>query len=138
MPAAELLAIYHNCLSYTFIVFVDVAVTSVRSMEGSQIEALRLTHIMIVSQLDIGIVDYLYQNKIFEEEHLDIIDSTSTDGEKRSTILKILKTRGDKAYYTFLNILPEIGQAHLKIKIEKNFAAQITGDNFTSGMHGRR
>ena len=98
-------------------------------MEKCHRDALRLTYIRLLAQLDVAVVDHLYQKRIFEEEHKDIISSKATPQDKRRKIYEILITRGPDAYTIFLNILPLLGQDYLREEIEANCAkVQIEGE----------
>ena len=66
---------------------------------------------------DIG--DYLIQEEILNEEHCEEIEARNTRAERAREFLRILQTRGPRAYDSFINALNESNNEYIASHLEK-------------------
>uniref|UniRef100_A0A8D0LAG3 Death domain-containing protein CRADD n=1 Tax=Sphenodon punctatus TaxID=8508 RepID=A0A8D0LAG3_SPHPU len=72
------------------------------------------------------IIQYLYQEEILTENHVQVIKSQVTNHRKTMMFLDILPTRGPKAFDTFLDSLQEF--PWIKEKLEKKRKETVPED----------
>uniref|UniRef100_A0A8D0GTI4 CARD domain-containing protein n=1 Tax=Sphenodon punctatus TaxID=8508 RepID=A0A8D0GTI4_SPHPU len=72
------------------------------------------------------IIQYLYQEEILTENHVEVIKSQVTNHRKTMMFLDILPTRGPKAFDTFLDSLQAF--PWIKEKLEKKRKETVPED----------
>uniref|UniRef100_A0A8C0FX06 CASP2 and RIPK1 domain containing adaptor with death domain n=1 Tax=Chelonoidis abingdonii TaxID=106734 RepID=A0A8C0FX06_CHEAB len=78
-------------------------------MDARDKQVLRSLRLVLCSEVLVEglIIQYLYQEGILTENHLQEIKSQATSHRKTMMLLDILPTRGPKAFQTFLDSLQE-------------------------------
>ncbi|XP_044836901.1 death domain-containing protein CRADD isoform X2 [Mauremys mutica] len=78
-------------------------------MDARDKQVLRSLRLVLCSEVLVEglIIQYLYQEGILTENHLQEIKSQATNHRKTMLLLDILPTRGPKAFQTFLDSLQE-------------------------------
>ncbi len=110
-------------------------------MDPKHKKLLRSQRLFLVEELlvDDMIIQYLYQEEILTESHLEEIRSESSNREKTLKLLYILPTRGPRAFHHFIQSLekdfPWIKDKLLRLCAEDNESppASFTGESYVGG-----
>ena len=83
-------------------------------------KAIIKSYIYLVNNLDFNdIGDYLIQEEILNEEHCEEIKARNTRAERVREFLRILQTRGPRAYDTFIKALNKSNNGFIASHLEK-------------------
>ncbi|KAM9169878.1 death domain-containing protein CRADD isoform 2-T3 [Pangshura tecta] len=111
-------------------------------MDAREKQVLRSLRLVLCSEVLVEglIIQYLYQEGILTENHLQEIKSQATNHRKTMLLLDILPTRGPKAFQTFLDSLQEFPwvRDNLERKRKEMMAEDPVGYERPKGEEGKR
>ncbi|KAG2459785.1 CRADD protein, partial [Polypterus senegalus] len=104
-------------------------------MDAKHIKLLRKQRLHLAKQLIVGdtIVQYLYQENILTESHVEEIRSQNTNKKRAIKLLDILPTRGPKAFDTFIDSIQD-EYPWIKTKLLDELTRLGDGQTGSAGM----
>ncbi|KAF7649023.1 hypothetical protein LDENG_00148320 [Lucifuga dentata] len=105
-------------------------------MEAAHKEVLRKHRVELSSQLLISesIVPFLYQENILTENHVEDIESQTTNRKKCLKLLDILPSRGPQAFHSFLRALDDFSWVRDELQQEQPGVSSTEAWNFPEAV----